>query len=100
MSVEFWSMGIAKIWDLGFHAEQGEKCFCIFAHMQKAILPPFKNWNMITLNPHYITDSKGKKVSAILPMKEFKNILEELEELEDIKLYDESKNDNEPLGKS
>ncbi len=55
---------------------------------------------MITLNPHYITDSKGKKVSAILPMKEFKNILEELEELEDIKLYDESKNDNEPLGKS
>ena len=56
---------------------------------------------MITINPQYITDSKGKKVSAILPMKEFKNILEELEELEDIKLYDESKNDNEPaIGKT
>jgi hypothetical protein len=29
-------------------------------------------------------------------MKEFKTILEELEELEDIRLYDESKNNNEP----
>ncbi|MBY0424067.1 MAG: hypothetical protein K2Q22_00390 [Cytophagales bacterium] len=29
-------------------------------------------------------------------MKEFNAILEELEELEDIRLYDESKNDNQP----
>jgi hypothetical protein len=48
---------------------------------------------MIAIHPQYITDSSGKIISAILPMKEFKTILEELEELEDIKLYDESKND-------
>jgi hypothetical protein len=51
---------------------------------------------MQTINPQYITDNTGKKIAAILPMNEFKTILEELEELQDIKLYDESKNDNEP----
>jgi hypothetical protein len=51
---------------------------------------------MLAIHPQYITDTTGKKISAILSMKEFKTILENLEELEDIKLYDESKNDNEP----
>lgn len=50
---------------------------------------------MLTLHPKYITDSQGKKTAVILPMKDFKAILEELEELEDIKLYDEAKNANE-----
>ncbi len=51
---------------------------------------------MLTVHPQYITDNKGKKISAVLPIKEFNTLLEELEELEDIRLYDESKNDNEP----
>ncbi len=51
---------------------------------------------MLAIHPQYITDNTGKKISAVLPMKEFKTLLEELEELEDIRLYDESKNDNEP----
>lgn len=51
---------------------------------------------MLTVNPQYITDNAGKKLSVVLPMKDFKAIMEELEELEDIKLYDEAKNDNEP----
>jgi hypothetical protein len=50
---------------------------------------------MLTLHPKYITDNQGKKTAVILPMKDFKAILEELEELEDIKLYDEAKNANE-----
>ena len=59
----------------------------------------FKSLNnqiMLAIHPQYITDNTGKKISAVLPMKEFKTLLEELEELEDIRLYDESKNDNEP----
>jgi hypothetical protein len=40
--------------------------------------------------PQYITDSKGKKLSVVLPLKEYKKILEELEELDDIRLYDEA----------
>lgn len=51
---------------------------------------------MLTVHPQYITDNKGKKISAVLPMKEFKMLLDEIEELEDIRLYDESKKDNEP----
>jgi hypothetical protein len=51
---------------------------------------------MLTVNPQYITDITGKKISVVLPMKDFKAIMEELEELEDIKLYDEAKKSNEP----
>jgi hypothetical protein len=51
---------------------------------------------MIAIHPQYITDTTGKKISAVLPMKEFKTIIEELEELEDIKLYDKAKASKEP----
>ena len=51
---------------------------------------------MIDIHPQFITDTTGKKISAIIPIKEFRTIIEELEELEDIKLYDESKADTEP----
>jgi PHD/YefM family antitoxin component YafN of YafNO toxin-antitoxin module len=51
---------------------------------------------MITLKPQYITDTKGKKVSVVLPIKDFQAIMEELEDLEDIRLYDEAKKSNEP----
>jgi hypothetical protein len=51
---------------------------------------------MSTLNPQYITDKKGKKISVVLPIKEYKSIVEELEELEDIKLYDDAKAANDP----
>jgi hypothetical protein len=50
---------------------------------------------MLTVNPQYITDNTGKKISVVLPMKDFKALMEELEELEDIKLYDKAKADNE-----
>ena len=46
---------------------------------------------MIATHPQYVTDNHGKKVSVILPMKDYKKIIEELEELEDIRLYDEAK---------
>ena len=41
--------------------------------------------------PQYITDVTGKKISVVLPLKDYNRILEELEELEDIRLYDEVK---------
>lgn len=39
----------------------------------------------------FITDQKGKKISAVLPIKAYRQLLEELEELEDIKRYDAAK---------
>lgn len=50
---------------------------------------------MLTIHPQFITDHTGKKLSVVLSMKEFETILEELEDLEDIRLYDQSKADNE-----
>lgn len=51
---------------------------------------------MLTIRPQYITDNAGKKISVVLPLEDFNAIMEELEELEDIKLYDEAKKSNEP----
>ncbi len=51
---------------------------------------------MISVHPQYITDSEGKKLSVIIGVQEFNNIMEELEELEDIRLYDDAKKDTEP----
>lgn len=51
---------------------------------------------MVSIHPQYITDSEGKKLSVIIGVQEFNNILEELEELEDIRLYDDAKEDTEP----
>lgn len=45
---------------------------------------------MISINPQYIKDTAGKKL-VVLPEKEFKTIMEELEDLEDIKRYDAAK---------
>jgi PHD/YefM family antitoxin component YafN of YafNO toxin-antitoxin module len=46
---------------------------------------------MIMLHPQYIKDANGNKSMVILPANEFDTLMEELEELEDIRLYDEAK---------
>ena len=45
----------------------------------------------MTLHPKYITDETGNKSAVILPIKEYDKLLEELEEIEDIRIYDEAK---------
>jgi len=50
---------------------------------------------MISVHPQYITDSKGKKSFVILPAKEFEIMLENLEELEDIRIYDQAKKEDD-----
>lgn len=49
---------------------------------------------MIHLHPQYITDTAGKKL-VILPQEEFKSILEELDNLENVRLYDEAKKEDD-----
>jgi hypothetical protein len=43
------------------------------------------------LTPQFLTDEKGKRTSVVLPLKQFEELLEELEELEDIRIYDAAK---------
>lgn len=43
------------------------------------------------LSATFITDSHGKKISAVLPIKQYQHLLEALEELDDIRAYDKAK---------
>jgi len=38
--------------------------------------------------PQFITDKKGKKLSVVISITEYNKMLEELEELDDIRIYD------------
>ena len=51
---------------------------------------------MRAIHPQYIIDNTGEKISVVLPIEEYQIILNELEELEDIRLYDEAKATGEP----
>jgi len=48
---------------------------------------------MINVHPEYIVDENLNKKSVILPYSEWKNIVGEMEELEDIRAYDQVKNE-------
>ena len=45
----------------------------------------------IMITPQFITDHKGKKISVVLSMKDYQKLIEKLEDLEDVRLYDEVK---------
>ncbi len=50
------------------------------------------------MKTQYITDTSGKKMSVILPIRDYEKIMEGLEELEDIKAYDRAKSyKSEPI---
>jgi len=46
---------------------------------------------MDKISPKYITDADGNRTSVILSIEEFDSLLEMLEGIEDVKLYDRSK---------
>ncbi len=39
----------------------------------------------------FVIDNSGNKLAVILPIKEYNKMIDELEELEDIKLFDQAK---------
>jgi hypothetical protein len=43
------------------------------------------------MRTQFVTDDHGKKLAIILPIKEYNKMVDGLEELEDIKLYDAAK---------
>ena len=50
---------------------------------------------MISVHPQYIKDNNGKKTFVILPAKEFDILLLNMEELEDIHLYDQAREEDD-----
>lgn len=51
---------------------------------------------MLSIHPQFIKDSKGNKTLVVLPANEFDTLMEALEDLNDIRLYDDAKAANEP----
>ena len=51
---------------------------------------------MKSINPQYIKDTAGNSL-VILPAKEFDALINELEALEDVKLYDAAKKESKYL---
>lgn len=52
------------------------------------------NFNMIDIHPQFLTDTAGQKL-VVLSQQEFDSIIEELEELEDIRLFDQAKREDD-----
>ena len=50
---------------------------------------------MINIHPEYIVDENLNRKSVVLPYSEWENIVEEMEELDDIRAYDQAKNETE-----
>lgn len=51
---------------------------------------------MLTINPKYITDQEGNKISVVISVKEFESMMEMLDELEDVRIYDKAKLSDDP----
>jgi len=46
---------------------------------------------MIEIHEEYLVDENGNKKAIVLPLSEWQEIKEDLEELDDIKIYDKAK---------
>ena len=49
---------------------------------------------MIALHPQYIKDANGKNSLVVLPAEEFEKLLEELEDDDDVRMYDQAKKED------
>ncbi len=52
----------------------------------------------MTIHPQYIKDANGKRSLVVIPISDFDKIIEELESIEDVKLYDQEKKKNAGKG--
>jgi hypothetical protein len=48
---------------------------------------------MVTIHPQFVIDENQRRQAVILPVAEWERVVEELEELDDMRAYDEAKAD-------
>jgi hypothetical protein len=46
---------------------------------------------MVTIHPQYVVDQDQRRKAVLLPLSEWERIVEDLEELDDIRAYDDAK---------
>ncbi len=47
------------------------------------------------METQFLTDEKGNRTAVLLPIKKYNKLIEKLEDLEDVRLYDEAKRDDD-----
>lgn len=47
------------------------------------------------METQFLTDEKGNRIAVLLPIKKYNKLIEKLEDLEDVRLYDEAKMDDD-----
>ncbi|MEP6803905.1 MAG: hypothetical protein ABI892_05250 [Flavobacterium sp.] len=47
------------------------------------------------MKTQFLTDEKGKKTAVLLPIDKYNKMIEKLEDLHDVKLYDEAKKEDD-----
>ena len=47
------------------------------------------------METQFLTDEKGNRTAVLLPIKKYNKLIEKLEDLEDVSLYDEAKRDDD-----
>lgn len=50
---------------------------------------------MQDIHPQFIIDAQGNRISVVLPMEEYKALLEALDMVDDVRLYDEAKKNDD-----
>ena len=50
---------------------------------------------MVTIHPEYVVDKNKHPKAVLLPISEWEQVMEELEELDDIRAYDKAKESTE-----
>lgn len=47
------------------------------------------------METQFLTDEKGNRTAVLLPIKKYNKLIEKLEDLEDVRLYDEAKREDD-----
>jgi topoisomerase IA-like protein len=47
------------------------------------------------MGTQFLTDEKGKRTAVVMPIEKYNKLIEQLEDLHDIKLYDEAQKDDD-----
>lgn len=47
------------------------------------------------MKTQFVTDDHGKKVAVILPIKDYQKMIDELEDVEDVRQYDRAKKEDD-----
>ena len=47
------------------------------------------------MGTQFLTDEKGKRTAVVMPIDKYNKLIEKLEDLEDVRLYDEAKREDD-----